>query len=118
MLILAGVTSYRIVYFKKYAKVEKAFLEDISIFYRGQHCLNIASFNVAPEIIEKESILLSFLVRGLIFEFDDMNEKKTLVEKFQKSELPVGYEVSHFLEKFRETFSFEFSEENYVKSCY
>lgn len=76
LLILAGVTSYRIVYFKKYAKVEKAFLEDISIFYRGQHCLNIASFNVAPEIIEKESILLSFLVRGLIFEFDDMNENK------------------------------------------
>ena len=118
LLILAGVTSYRIVYFKKYAKVEKAFLEDISIFYRGQHCLNIASFNVAPEIIEKESILLSFLVRGLIFEFDDMNEKKTLVEKFQKSELPIGYEVSLFLEKFRETFSFEFSEENYVKSYY
>ncbi|XHB95239.1 hypothetical protein AAFF39_09460 [Lactococcus garvieae] len=83
MLILAGVTSYRIVYFKKYAKVEKAFLEDISIFYRGQHCLNIASFNVAPEIIEKESILLSFLVRGLIFEFDDMNEKRFWLKNFK-----------------------------------
>ena len=118
LLILACVTSYRIVYFKKYVKVEKAFLEDISIFYRGHHCLNLASFNVDPEIIEKESILLSFLVRGLIFEFDDMYEKKRVVERFQNSKLSVGYEVSLFLEKFRETFSFEFSEENYVKSYY
>ena len=41
-----------------------------------------------------------------------------MVEKFQKSGLSIGYEVSLFLEKFRETFAFEFSEENYVKSYY
>lgn len=48
-----------------------------------------------------------------------MYEKKRVVERFQNSKLSVGYEVEKlFLEKFRETFSFEFSEENYVKSYY
>ncbi|WP_411368446.1 helix-turn-helix domain-containing protein [Enterococcus faecalis] len=116
--MMAGISSYRLVFFQKKADLTEEFIEEISFFYNGTPCLNLSGFNVASDVIENESKLFSFFVRGLIFDIDDYPSKKRIVNQYLDSKLPIASAVSTFLEFFKTDFSLEYTEETYVESYY
>lgn len=118
LLLMSGITSYRLVYFKKRSKKNKNLLEEIQYFYNGVYCLNLSSYNVSDKILEDESLIFSFLIRGLIYDFDTFENKRTIVMKYRSSHLPVARFVADFLKKFRKTFNLEYSSSGYIKSYY
>lgn len=118
LLIMSGITSYRLVYFKKRATVKEDFLKDIQFFYDNSPCLNLSSFNVPINIIENESKIFSFLVRGLISDFDSYDKKESIVKKYSTSNLEISRSISLILSEFKVQFKFEYSDSNFVESYY
>lgn len=116
--MMSGITSYRIVYFNRTIVSDSNFLEDIDYFYSGTPCLNIKKFNVSPEILEKESIIFSYLVRGIIYDIDTYTEKRYIVEKYLDSDLKISYEVKESLKLFKDLLKEDYSEEEYIEFFY
>lgn len=118
LVMMSGIASYRIVFFKKYVPINSKLLNEIEFFYNGKYCLNIEQFNVSPEIIKNESMLFSFLARGLVSDLDSYEDKKIIVNKFLNSHLSIAKDVTFFLELFKNTFYLTFQEEEYINSYY
>lgn len=118
LTLISGIISYRIVYFKKRVELSNEFLEDIQYFYKGTPSLNIEQFNVPLSVVEKESKLHSFLVRGLIFDLDTYEGKEKIVNQYRNSDLVIAKNVDYFLKMFSQYFSLTYTKENYTESYY
>lgn len=118
LILISGIISYRIVYFKKRVEVSNEFLQDIQYFYKGTPSLNIEQFNVPLYVVEQESKIHSFLVRGLIFGLDTYEEKEKIVNKYQQSDRLIAKNVEYFLKMFAQYFSLSYTKSNYIESYY
>ncbi|GFO51670.1 transcriptional regulator [Lactococcus garvieae] len=116
--ILARIISYRLVFFKKSVNMSDTLLEDIQFFNSGTPTLNIATYNINSVILENESILFNFLVRGIISDIDTLEDKQILVKKYENSNLTISKQVHYFLEKFNEQFKVTYTKENYIETYY
>lgn len=105
LIFLSGISSYRITYFNKYITMNDEFSKDIELFYDEHSLYNKHVSNIPSSIIENESKLFSFLIRGIISDYDSYEEKKDIVLKFKASDLPMSKIISHFLDSFFDTFS-------------
>lgn len=118
LTMMLGITSYRLVYYKRKYKMSHSFKQDIMLFYSGDPCLNLEKFNVCPKTIEDESILLSFLARGLISDIDSFEEKERIVQKYQASNLSIAKDIERFLELFKTYLAFDYKYRDYIESYY
>lgn len=118
LTMMTGIVSYRLVYYKRTYEMSDNFKKDILLFYGGKPCLNLSKFNVCPQIIEDESILLSFLARGLISDLDSFEEKEKIVKRYLTSNLSVATDIERFLELFKTYLSFDYGYRNYIESYY
>lgn len=118
LIFLSGISSYRITYFNKYITMNDEFSKDIELFYDEHSLYNKHVSNIPSSIIENESKLFSFLIRGIISDYDSYEEKKDIVLKFKDSDLPMSKIISHFLDSFFDTFSITYKEDSYIESYY
>ena len=118
LILISGIISYRVVYFKKRVEISDEFLQDIQYFYNGTPSLNIEQFKVPNSVLEQESKLHSFLVRGLIFDLDTYEEKEKIVNQYRYSDLTIAKNVDSFLKMFGQYFSLSYTKENYIESYY
>ncbi|MFW8052728.1 helix-turn-helix domain-containing protein [Vagococcus fluvialis] len=96
LIILSGIFSYRIAYFNKHITINNEFLKDIELFYDGHSILNTQKSNTPTSTLENESKIFSFIIRGIISEFDSYEEKKQIVGKFEVSDLPIAKKFHTF----------------------
>lgn len=116
--ILSEIISYRIIYLKKPLDISDALLEDITYFDCGEPTLNIQHSITSQEILKKESILFSFVVRGAIFTITTFEEKQLLVHEYKHSDLSINKQVTSFLEDFQKMLDITYTANNYVESYY
>jgi hypothetical protein len=116
--LISGIISHRTVFLGRTIKLEQPFLDDIQFFYNGKPALNLHQYNVPADVIKKESILFSFLTRELIYGIDSFPQKKQIVSLYQSSNLEIAKEITAMLELFRQTFSLNYEEKNYIESYY
>lgn len=118
ILALYRITSYRLVVFKSQANVSDEFLSDIYPFYNGKLSLNLQTYNISLDTLEKESILMSFSLRGLISDIDSNDNKKLIVNRYQQSDINIAKDVSYFIDLIQNRFSINYSKKMYIEVYY
>ncbi|MBO0483022.1 helix-turn-helix domain-containing protein [Candidatus Enterococcus courvalinii] len=116
--MLHGITCFRLANRKKEIDPTEECLTDIQFFYRGKNSLNLTDFRVDQEVLIKESMILSFFIRGLTFDIDTPEMRREIVESYQKSDLPIARLTEHLLSDFQQQFQFNYVEGNYYESYY
>lgn len=116
--ILSGITSYRLVFYKKTIQKDKNFLHDISLFSNGYLPLNIQDTCVPEPALKKESLIFVFLTHGLIYDLYTYAQKEEIVKRYKNSNLDVSTQVSSFMEQLTRVLSLKYSEDNYTETYY
>ncbi|HHP9139905.1 TPA: helix-turn-helix domain-containing protein [Listeria monocytogenes] len=118
LIMLAGITSYRIVICKKYADLSKDFLSDLAIFYNEKSYLNLDNFDVPYNVLENESKLFGFLARGIIADLDSFETKESIINKFISHNRQTANKITKFLDQFSESLDLKYKKNNYIESYY
>lgn len=116
--MIQAITCFRITNRKKELDVPEEYLVDIQFFYRGENLLNLGGFRVDEATLVKESMALSFFIRGLVFDVDTPEMRRKIVKDYQQSTLTVARLTENILNDFHQQFGFEYRKEMYDESYY
>jgi predicted transcriptional regulator len=102
--LLQMITAVRLVNNHSYLTPSDEFLSDIQYFYQGKNILNLEEFRVEPEILKKESMILSYLIKGMIYNVSYFSERKAIVEQYRQSTLKIARLTQTILGDFQQEF--------------
>lgn len=116
--LISAITCYRLAFYSKKADINDELFKNILPFSNSKVFINLSEYNIPEHVLERESVLFQFFIRGLIFDIDTFSNRAKIVEKYKSSNLPLNTEVSSFLDSFKQDLQIQYSDENYVESYY
>lgn len=118
LTIIAGIVASRLKHSSDLSINDEQFLDETRYFYRGAFCSWLTHLPIDSEIIKRETQFLSFFIRIIMFDIDDLSEKERIVKSYENSKLSIMSMVNNFCIAFKSSLSESFKQRDIVELKY